>query len=298
MRAAQHFARSKAEPDQELLARAFAKEKFWGVKLEIATAMGAAKGKPCEKALLLGLQDKDARVRRACVDALAKFGPDASIASVVKEILQKGDLSYAVEGAALTAYAKLAPKEAIAVITPWLTKPSHQDILASAALTALAATDDPAVVDTLMTWSKTPKPSNVRAAALRGLAQLMKNKRLTEPQREQIARTIVANLDSKDSTVRGSVLLTLPELGQLASLALPTLEKQAQTESRSAVKNRIRSMANRIRAQATPAAASNEVTQLREEVKRLQRDQQELRKRLEKFEAAGDKKVPVGEGAK
>ncbi|CAN5242734.1 M1 family aminopeptidase [soil metagenome] len=293
LRAAQHFAQSKAEPDQELLARAFAQEKFWGVKLEIAAAMGTSKGEPCKQALLKGLKDEDARVRRASVDGLAKFGPDATVAGAVKEILQKGDLSYAVEGAALAAYAKVAPKEAVAEVTPWLTKPSHQDLLASAALGALAATEDPAVVDTLMSWTKTPKPSNLRAAALRGLAQLLKSKRLTEAQRQQIAKTIVANLDTSDSTVRLSVLLSLPDLGPLASLALPTLEKQAQTESRSAVKNRIRTMANRIRAQASPTTSGNEVTQLRDEVKRLQRDQEELRKRLEKFEASGNKKEPA-----
>src|SRR5262249_5637061 len=157
-------------------------------------------------------------------------------------------------GAALTAYAKLAPKEAVGVITPWLSKPSHQDVLATAALAALAATDDPAVLNTLMSWAQAPKPSILRAAALRGLAQVAKSKKVSDGQREQIVRALVANLDTDDSTVRLSVLLTLPDLGPLAALALPTLEKQAQTESRSAVKNRLRSMVTRIRAQASPAA--------------------------------------------
>ncbi len=298
LRAAQHFAQSKTREDQALLARAFAGEKFWGVKLEIAAAMGTAKGTACKLALLQGLQDKDARVRRACVDSLAKFGPEAGIAAVVKEILQKGDLSYAVEGAALAAYAKLAPKDAVGVITPWLSKPSHQDVLATAALAALAATDDPAVLNTLLSWAQAPKPSVLRAAALRGLAQLAKSKKVSDGQREQIVKTLVANLDTDDSTVRLSVLLTLPDLGPLAALALPTLEKQAQTESRSAVKNRLRSMVTRIRAQTSSTASGNEVIQLRDEVKRLQRDQEELRKRLEKFETSGSKKTAGDVGGK
>ena len=220
LRATQHFAQSKADEDHELLAQAFAKEKFWGVKIELATAMGTAKGMACRQALLQGLHDSDARVRKASLDGLAKFDRDAAIAATVKEILQKGDPSYAVEGAALAAYAKHAPKEAVAVITPWISKPSHQDVLASAALAALGATEDPAVLNTLLGWTEAAKPRILRAAALRGLAQLAKSKSLSDGQRQQIVKKFIAELDSDDLFARFTLLQTLPELAQAAA-ALP-----------------------------------------------------------------------------
>jgi aminopeptidase N len=298
LRATQHFAHSNAQEDQELLAQAFAKEKFWGVKLELAAALGTARGMGCQQALLHGLQDSDARVRRASLDGLAKFDTDASIAATVKEILQKGDPSYAVEGAALAAFAKHAPKDAVAVLTPWISKPSHQDVLASAALAGLGATEDPAVLNTLLGWMAAGKPRILRAAALRGLALLAKSKNLSDAQRQQIVKTFVAELDSDDMFARFTLLQTLPELGPQAAAALPALDKLAQTESRSGVKNRIKSVAARIRAQSGSTAGGNEVSQLRDEVKRLEREQEELRKRLEKFESSGSKKPAGAAGGK
>ena len=296
LRAAQHFAQSKAESDQELLAQAFAKEKFWGVKLELASAMGTAQGSACQKALLQGLRDSDARVRKASLDGLAKFAPDAAIAGVVKEILQKGDASYAVEGAALGAYAKHSPKDAVAVLTPWISKPSHQDVLASAALAGLGASEDPAVLETLLSWTQASKPRIHRVAALRGLSQLAKSKSLSDGQRQQIVKTILGGLDTEDAFVRQTLLQALPDLGPQAVSALPLLDKLAQSESRSGVRNRIRGIASRIRAQSGAPTGGSDVDQLRAEVKRLEREQEELRKRLEKFEAggSGDKKPAAG----
>ena len=298
LRATQHFAQSKAESDHELLAQAFAKEKFWGVKIELATALGTAKGAVCRKALLQGIRDSDARVRRASLDGLAKFDRDAAIATVAKEILQKGDPSYAVEGAALAAFAKHAPKEALAVLTPWISKPSHQDVLASAALAALGATEDPAVLDTLLNWTDAAKPRIHRAAALRGLAQLAKSKGLSDAQRHQIVKILVGGLETDDQFVRFTLLQTLPDLGPQAASALPLLDKLAQSESRSGVKNRIKSIASRIRGAILATTAGGVVRwtlHLREQVNRLEREQEELRKRLEKFESAGSKK-PAGAG--
>jgi ubiquinone biosynthesis protein UbiJ len=217
----------------------------------------------------------------------------------VKEILQKGDPSYAVEGAALTAYAKQDPKDAVALITPWIFKPSHQDVLASAAVAALGATEDPAVLDTLLSWTQAEKPRLLRAAAMRGLTQLVKSKTLSDAQRQQIVKVLVAALDTDDVFARFTVIQTLPDLGPLAAAALPALDKMARTESRSGVKNRIKSVAARIRAQQSGGSAgSSEVSQLRDEVKRLEREQEELRKRLERFESGGGKKPASAAGGK
>src|SRR5262249_25909882 len=43
LRAVQHFAQSKETEDIELLARALDQERFWGVKIEVASALGNGK---------------------------------------------------------------------------------------------------------------------------------------------------------------------------------------------------------------------------------------------------------------
>jgi aminopeptidase N len=286
LRAAQHFSQSKLTEDHELLARALDLERFWGVKLALATALGNVKGTLAKQALLKGLKSTDARVRHTCVEILGKLGPDAEIAATVKEILGKGDPSYAVEGAALAAYARQKKDDAVAVITPWLSKQSHQDTLADAALAALGATDDPAVLETLLSWTKPEKPRSRRAAALRGLSQLAKGKRLTDDHRQQIVKTLVAALETDDLASRVAALQALPDLGPLATSALPLLDKMAQEQSRSGFNRMIKTTADRIRAQsgASTTTDASELTRLREEVKRLEREQEELRKRLDKFE--------------
>jgi aminopeptidase N len=287
LRAVQHFAQSKATEDHELLAKAFDQERFWGVRIELATALGNAKGTVAKQALLNGLKEKDARVRKACVDGLGKLGPHDEVAAALKDVLHKGDASYAVEGAALAAYARQHQKDAVDVITPWLAKESHQDTLADAALAALGATEDPAVLDTLLSWTKPEKPRSRRAAALRGLSQLAKGKRLTDEQRQQIVKTLVAALETDDMGSRVAALQALPDLGPLAASALPLLDKMAEDQSRSGLRRMIKAAADRIRTQSGAATTTDasELNQLREEVKRLQREQEELRKRLDKFES-------------
>lgn len=286
LRAVQHFAHSKVAEDHELLARALEREQFWGVKVELAAALGDVKGQVAKQSLLDGLKAPDARVRRACVGGLGKLGPDAGIAAVLLDLLAKGDPSYAVEGAALVAYARQGREDAVAVITPWLAKESHQDTLADAALTALGATEDPAVLDTLLTWAKPEKPRTRRAAALRGLSQLAKSKRLTDAQRQQIVKPLIAALESDDLSSRVAALRALPELGALAAPALPVLDKMAQEESRSGTIRMVKAAAERIRTQSGtgPTAQAGELDRLRDEIKRLERSQEELRKRLERFE--------------
>ena len=286
LRAVQHFAESKATEDHELLARALDQERFWGVKIELGTALGKVKGPVSKQALLKGLKEPDARVRKACVDSLGKLEPDAGIAATLKDILDKGDPSYAVEGAALSAYARQGQKDAVAVITLWLSKTSHQDTLADAALAALGATEDPTVLDTLLNWTKPEKPRTRRAAAVRGLSLLAKSRRLKDEQRQQIVKTLMTALESDDQFSRVSAIRALPELGSLATSALPLLDKLAQEQSRSGLRRIIKEAADKIRAQsgAATTAEASELNRLRDEVKRLQSEQEELRKRLDKFE--------------
>jgi aminopeptidase N len=281
LRAVRHFADSKTEEDRQLLAKALESEPFWGVQVEIAQALGKSGGDTSRKALLKGTHHAEARVRRACVDALSKFDTDAEILAAAKEILHKGDPSYAVEGAAMAVYAKQSPKDAIAVLTPWLSKPSHNDTLRGSALTALATVPDLSVLDTLMTWAQPGKPRNARGSALRGMVLLLQKANPNEKQRQEIWKVLNAALAEDSGRSRFMIMGSLGDLGEKAAPALPALDKMSQNEANERMRDFAKRTADQIRAKiknAPAATASNDVGQLRKEVEELKREIQELRK--------------------
>ena len=195
LRAARHFAESKLPEDHELLAQAAARRTILGS--QVGTDHGPRQGERQSRQGSAreeseGVRRADSKSRRGCA---GKLGPDAELAAVLKEMLSKGDPSYAVEGSMLAAYGRQHQKDAVTVITPWLSKESFQDTLADAALSALAATEDPAVLDSLLNWAKPEKPRERRAAALRGLSELAKSKRLSDEQRKEIVKPLLAALE-------------------------------------------------------------------------------------------------------
>jgi aminopeptidase N len=290
IRAARHFAESKAEDDRQLLARALESERFYGVQSEIAEALAKSGGTISRDALLKGVKHAEARVRRACLDSLAKFNADPAINTAVKELLSHGDPSYAVEGAALAVYGKQAQKDGVAVISAWLTKPSHNDVLRGAALNALAQIADLSVLDTLLTWSKPDKPRNARGAAMRGLVQLLQKTKPSDSQREQIWKVLNKALEESTSRSAFMVMRPLADLGAQAAPALPILDKMSKDEANERMREFAKRTADQIRAKMkeTPAAnPASEVAQLRKEVEELKRELGSLRQQLKTADKAG-----------
>jgi hypothetical protein len=201
-------------------------------------------------------------------------------------VLRKVDPSYGVCGAAMLTYVKHKGKDAVAVLSPWLTRPSQYDTLRAAALQALAQTQDPAIVDSLLPYAKAGNPRNARGAALRGLTGLVQKAKLTEEHRKQIQALLVDSLQGDDMMVQFVVLGASTELGPMASTLLPAVEKLSREASNERIRELAKQTAERIRSQDKSAAAptSAEVKQLREEVERLKREQADLRDRLRKIE--------------
>jgi aminopeptidase N len=280
-----------SDEDRALLARAFGQEKFWGVQLSLASALETAGGAVSREALLQGLHNSDARIRRACLDHLGRMGRDAKVAAIAKEIFQKGDPSYRVEGAALATYARQGQKDAVALITPWLSRSSHGDIAREEALSALAQTRDPAVLETLLTWAQPSKPRNCRSAALRGLAQLAQRTKLAPDQRQQVVKTLLGELEREAGFAQLTAVFALQQLGPEAAAALPKLDELIRKESNTRVHQMLQNAADRIRQQAKPkeSGETGDVAQLREEVKRLRQEVERLRARVEREDKVGAK---------
>jgi aminopeptidase N len=89
------------------LQQALTQDRFWGVRAEVAQQIAEIKLDQNVEALVAGLQDKDARVRRATVNALAKLKTPASY-EALKTVAAQGDASYGVEADALAALGTFA----------------------------------------------------------------------------------------------------------------------------------------------------------------------------------------------
>ena len=61
------------------LAASLTEDTFWGVRVEIAKQLGNIKLNQAEDALVKGLEDKNAKVRRAVIDALGNFKTDSAL---------------------------------------------------------------------------------------------------------------------------------------------------------------------------------------------------------------------------
>ncbi len=227
LRALQALRNTKEQAEQDLLIAAFQNEKFHGVKLPLASAIGNVTQSAAKDALLAALTDKDARIRSAAVQQLGKYKDDEKVVAAIRDILQKGEPSYGVQGNALRAYAKMGQKDALPLLTSMLDKPSHRDSLAGSALFAIRDLNDPASLDTFITWSAAGKPRALRIRALQGLQELAKNSKVDDKQKQQIVNFYESVLQENDTMVQFNALSGLQQLGTAAKSALPALEKLA-----------------------------------------------------------------------
>jgi aminopeptidase N len=281
LRAAQHFGQSKATADREALARALSSDPFWGVRAEVAAALGESGGDPCRDALINGLGQPNPKVRRACAAQLGDFHRDGTAASALKALLRRGDPSYFVEEAALAAYAKLQPADVVGVLTPWLAKPSYNEVLRTAVLNGLGTAEDVAALDTLLDWTKRGKSRECRAAALAALATLSKTGRLTDDQQKRVVAIVTACLEGEQSLVRGAAVGALRDMGRTATPALAALEALRRHDPSDHLRDMAKAAIDQIHTN-TPVPA--ELTRLREELDRLKRSNDTLQKRLDRFE--------------
>jgi aminopeptidase N len=292
VRAVDHFRQSKTPPDREALVKALSAEKFRGVQQEIARALADAGGDICRDALLDGLKQPNARVRRSCVEGLGRFSKDAKVASALKYLIKSGDESYAVEAGALDAYARLQQADTVATLTPWLDKPSHRETLRSAALNGIGASKDLSALDTLVSWTQKGKPRSCRAAALRALGQMARADQITDEQRQKIIKTLSACLEKEGRQIQMASVGTLRQMGKSAASALPTLETLEQSEPDGRVRNMVKGAIDQIRSGSDAAATADETKRLREEVETLRKNQKALQDRLDKLEKGERKGAP------
>jgi aminopeptidase N len=159
--------KSSSEADKQQIVGQFASaltsDKFWGVRLEAATALNNTPGDSVRTALLAATKDPKPRVRARAIRSLAST-QDASLASVYLPFLN--DPSYAVIGEAARALGQTKSPLAYDALVKLVDTPSWRDNIRAAALTGSAATGDKRALELGFRYVAVGNSQAVRAAAL------------------------------------------------------------------------------------------------------------------------------------
>src|SRR5712691_7482011 len=119
------------------ISKAATKDRFWGARLEAATALNGSKD--AKDALLTATKDANARVRAQAFKSLATT-VDATLADTYQQLLH--DQSYAVIRAAAAALGQTKSPTAYDSLMKLIAAPSWRDTIRASALSGLAALGD------------------------------------------------------------------------------------------------------------------------------------------------------------
>ncbi|MHC4550685.1 MAG: M1 family aminopeptidase [Planctomycetota bacterium] len=289
-RAAEHFGRSRRDPDRKALADALGKEGFWGVQAEIAKALGESGGTVSRDVLLQALSLEHPKARRAVVNALGKFKDDETVATALEGLVRHGDASYYVEADAVAAWARLRPADALVRLRPLLVRDSHNEVIRSAVLRGLGEQEDPAATDLLLQWTQRGRPRPCRRAALEALEALAKSGRLEEAQVNRVVETVRGCLGpSEHRGIKTQASQTLRALGEQATPALSALEALEAHDPNPNVRRQAKETIEKIRSGAPPRL---ELTRLRDELRKLREANRKMQDRLDRL----DRKQPQPAG--
>lgn len=155
------------------LARVLADEKaFWGVRAACAKALAVVRTPAARDTLLMRLDVKHPKARKAVVAALGEFREDPKVGQALERLAQKGDPSVHVEGEAGRALGKVRSPKALAVLKSMLSREAYGDVIQVGALEGLASLRAPEAWPLVLELTKDGHPANARRAALQAVAKL------------------------------------------------------------------------------------------------------------------------------
>ncbi|MGF1516820.1 MAG: M1 family aminopeptidase, partial [Nodosilinea sp.] len=270
------------------LSAALTDEPFWGVRAEVAEQLASVKLDQAVEGLLKGLDDPEARVRRAVVEALGDI-KTADSYKELKKIAEKGDPSYYVEAAAIRSLGKVGAADLDGKAKDKKTLKLLESILkerqgwnetvrsgAIAALSQFKSSED--ALDLLLKYTEPGTPQALRLAAIRSLGAISKGQ--SKPTVEKILdrlETIASEsfFLTQVSAVSGlSGIETGRAIGILQSLADHTPDGRVRRRAQEAVQ------------QVQKAIGKDKaVEKLRQELDDLKKSNQDLKSRLETLEA-------------
>ncbi|MGB8700988.1 MAG: M1 family metallopeptidase, partial [Thermosynechococcaceae cyanobacterium] len=281
----------------KVLAHALKTDQFWGVRAEVAQLLSTLKLDQAFEALVAGLQDPEARVRRGVVEAIAAFKTNDSY-KALKPFAEKGDPSYSVEAAAISALGKIAA-------SPLPDKPKEEKVLklfktvlkdrggwnetvrvgAISGLSQLKSSATALAILLDYTVLGTPQP--LRLSAIRALGAIASGQ--AAAQVDQILERLAALADESFFLTQVSVVVAL---GQMETpKAIQVLERLAHRTP----DGRVRRMAEEAIQTVKRAIGSEQALKtIHSELESLKQTHQALNSRLSELEAKHKKDKPGG----
>lgn len=270
------------------LTQALQQEAFWGVRVEIAEQLASIKLDQAAVGLLQGLQDEDANVRRAVVEALSEWKTAESY-KALKEMAEQGDPSYYVEAAAIRSLGKVGTatiagkakdKKTIKLLETILKeRAGWNEVVRSGAIAALSQfKTSAAALDLILAYSEPAVPQALRLAAVRALGAISLGQ--TKPNLTRI-------LERLESIAREPFFLTqISAVSALGAMETPQAMTILQTLAEQTADGRVRRRAEEAAARVQRAMGKDQAVQkLQQEVDELKKANQDLKSRLETLEA-------------
>lgn len=270
------------------LSNALKNDSFWGVRVEVAKQLVRVKLDQVFPGLIEGLNDQDARVRRAVINSLAKLKTTESY-EVLKPLLEKGDPSYLVEASTAAALGEIAAthledkhlvEQTVKLLKLVLKeREGWNEVVRSGAISGLSKlkiSED--ALNLILKYTAPGIAQALRLTAIRALGSISTGQTPTNTERivqrlEELANeaffltqvAVVASLEQME---------TPKAMDVLQSLADQTLDGRVRRRAEEA----IQTVQGKIGSE--PA-----LKKLREEFDKIKKENQDLRSRLETLEA-------------
>ncbi|PZO11358.1 MAG: aminopeptidase [Leptolyngbya foveolarum] len=286
--AAEALAKKGSLEAVDSLKEALKGDPFWAVRAEVAEQLGSVQLVQAEAALIEGLEDEHAKVRRAVVTAL---GDVKSVESykALKAVAEKGDESYYVEAAAVRSLGKIGTatidgknreKKVLKLLDKVLQeRAGWNEVVRSGAISGLSQFKaSEAALDLLLPYTEPGISQPLRLAAIRALGSIS-----TGQEKQALTRI----LDRLESLSRENFFLTqVATVGALSQMeergAVKILKRMATHSPDGRVKRRADEAAQKVQKKLGSDQAIVDLRQSLDEVKQVNK---ELKSRLESLEA-------------
>jgi aminopeptidase N len=270
----------------KVLADALKNDTFWGVRAEVAKQLVKVKLDQVTAALITGLDDQDARVRRSVVESLSKLKTPESY-NALKQLLKKGDASYYVEASTASALGRMVSgnlknheDEVLQLLTHILReRAGWNEVVRSGAISGLSQIKSSGVaLEVILEYTTPGTPQPLRLTAIRALGTISKGQtpNNTEWILEQLEELSAESFFLTQVAVAAALgqMETAKAINVLRSLADQTPD------------GRVRRIADEAIQKVQKNVGSDQaVKQLREELDQLKKENQELKSRMENLEA-------------
>ncbi len=266
----------EAAPDAiAALKEALLNDPFWGVRAEVARALGNIRTEAALEELIEGCRISQPKARRVVAEALGEFKNERAAQALIE--LLEGDESYYVAATAARSLGKTRSSQAFEALKRALERDSHNEVIRAGALEGMAELREERAVPVALEWTSRGRHQSVRAGAIAALEKL--GSELDSP-KNQIRERLVELLDDPWLRVKTSAVSALSRMED--HRAITPLQRLVDRELDGRVVRMTREAINSIREKRTQSA---ETKRLQEDLERLQKETIQLKERLGKLES-------------